>query len=82
MKNRNFNALPAGISSGVPSPREFMQRKTASGLLSVAEAAALDVDEVMEVLGTTREGLTEGEAEGRLDRYGFNEVAHEKPPRW
>ena len=33
-------------------------------------------------LGTGREGLTESEAEKRLDQYGKNEVDHEKAPTW
>ncbi len=41
-----------------------------------------DTDEVLRLLGTSREGLTEGEAKFRLDEYGLNEVAHEKPARW
>jgi Mg2+-importing ATPase len=81
MRNKN-SLLSVGAPSSVARPKDFLRAKTGRGALSVAEAAALDVDEVLSALGTSREGLTESEAEKRLDQYGLNEVAHEKPPRW
>src|SRR5439155_9076866 len=33
-------------------------------------------------LGTPRNGLKEDEVEARHERFGRNEVAHEKPPTW
>jgi Mg2+-importing ATPase len=50
--------------------------------LKVTEAAREDIDQLLQRLGTSRAGLTESEAEERLDQYGANEVAHERPPRW
>ena len=42
------------------------------------------IDEVLAALGTdARRGLSEGEAQARLKRYGKNELTAEKPiPRW
>ena len=56
------------------------RREPGDAFMSVAEAASRE--DVLSALGTSREGLTEAEAGTRLEHYGFNEVAHEKPPRW
>ncbi len=48
----------------------------------IAEAARKAIPELLESLSTSKEGLSAEEAIARLDEYGFNEVAHEKPPRW
>ncbi|MGA7901550.1 MAG: cation-transporting P-type ATPase, partial [Terrimicrobiaceae bacterium] len=42
------------------------------------------IDEVLAALGTdARRGLSEEEAQARLERYGRNELTGEKPiPRW
>src|SRR5713226_8637304 len=50
--------------------------------MQIADVAAADIENVLQSLKTSREGLTEEEASERLDLYGFNEVAHERPPRW
>ena len=44
--------------------------------------AYVDGDAVLQELGTNRSGLTEDEVEARRERFGRNEVAHEKPPTW
>jgi len=83
----------AGISRSGVSPREYLRAKLQARLaakrrapddafMTIAEASSREVDEVLAALDTSREGLTEAEAEARLDRYGYNEVAHERPPRW
>ena len=36
----------------------------------------------MRELEATRSGLTPEQVEARLEQYGLNEVAHEKPPTW
>ena len=46
------------------------------------EEANDDVEAKLAELKTSREGLSEQEARDRLVRYGPNEVAHERPPRW
>jgi len=44
---------------------------------------ALDVDEVLNKVGTSRKGLSEEEARRRLSVYGFNEIRREKAtPAW
>ena len=48
----------------------------------IHEAAIKDVPEVLKTLGTSSNGLSEGEAVGRLDKYGPNEVAQEKKHGW
>src|SRR5262249_29788742 len=81
----------AGISRSGVAPREYLRARLQARLaakrrapddvfMTIAEASSREVDEVLEALDPSREGLTEAEA--RLDRYGFNEVAHERPPRW
>ena len=41
---------------------------------------SLDVEEVMEFLKTSPEGLTEEEAKRRLEVYGPNEISREEGP--
>ncbi|HTQ50509.1 MAG TPA: magnesium-translocating P-type ATPase [Candidatus Acidoferrales bacterium] len=48
----------------------------------VREAATRDISEVLQSLGTSSNGLTEAEAEARLEQYGPNEVAHERRHEW
>ena len=42
----------------------------------LADLCAAPIPEVLEVLGTTTQGLSAEEAEHRLDEYGPNEMAH------
>ena len=46
------------------------------------EASGKDIAAVLESLHTSAAGLTEEEAAARLERYGPNEVAHEKRESW
>ena len=39
-------------------------------------------EKVLEWLETSPAGLSEEQVEARRERYGANEVAHEKPPGW
>jgi hypothetical protein len=82
-----------GISRSGMAPREYLRAKPQAriaakrrapddALMTIAEASSREVDEVLAALGASREGLTEAEAEARLDRYGFNEAPRERPPRW
>ncbi len=48
----------------------------------LAEAAGKDADEVLRLLETSPAGLTEAEAEERLEKHGPNEVASEKQRGW
>src|SRR6266478_1146050 len=48
----------------------------------LTEASGKSSAEVFQMLGTTPTGLTEAEAAGRFEKYGPNEVAHEKKQSW
>ena len=37
---------------------------------------------LLKSLGTTLDGLSSGDVRRRRSEFGFNEVAHERPPRW
>jgi len=49
---------------------------------AIADLAYGDAASVLAALGSQRDGLTDEEVEARRERYGRNEVAHEKPPTW
>src|SRR5262249_2232193 len=46
------------------------------------EVAYKNGDEVLEMLGTSRAGLSEDEAARRLEEHGPNEVAYEEKESW
>ncbi len=73
-----------GASGGSLRTDREARSKTASDTITgaLAELAQHDADEALRRLETRRSGLTEAEVEGRRERVGSNEVAHEKPPRW
>jgi P-type Mg2+ transporter len=48
----------------------------------LSEVCTCSPEEVLARLEATRRGLTAEQAEVRLERYGPNEVTHEKPPTW
>src|SRR5215467_12912536 len=50
--------------------------------IQIAEVALCGPEDALAALGASREGLTEEEAGARLEQYGFNDAASEKPPRW
>ena len=60
---------PAG--AGVPGTEAEVHR-----------VACLHTDAVLAELATSRAGLEDAEVERRRERYGQNEVAHEKRPSW
>ncbi|WP_242058052.1 MULTISPECIES: magnesium-translocating P-type ATPase [Nostoc] len=41
-----------------------------------------DIETVLKTLNTTLEGLSDIQSSDRLQKYGLNEVAREKPPKW
>src|SRR5262249_24904093 len=61
-------AMPSGASEQPPP--------------QLSEVCTCTPEEVLARLEATRSGLTTEQAEARLDRYGPNEVTHEKPPTW
>ena len=48
----------------------------------VHDAAVEEASAVLQGLGTSLSGLSEAEAAARLEKYGLNEVAHEKQQSW
>src|SRR5665213_1389822 len=59
--------------------RGVTDAKQSSPLLGLCDCAP---DDVLTRLDTTRSGLTPEQVEERLEIFGPNEVAHEKPPTW
>ncbi|MBO9663111.1 magnesium-translocating P-type ATPase [Dokdonella sp.] len=58
-------------------------RKPAARLhIAVAQEAYRHNSALLAALGSDVDGLGAAEIERRLERDGFNEVAHEKPPHW
>ncbi|HXY31586.1 MAG TPA: magnesium-translocating P-type ATPase [Gemmatimonadaceae bacterium] len=49
---------------------------------ALATLAYCDCDAAVSALGSDRKGLTDEEVAARREKYGKNEVAHEKPPTW
>lgn len=48
----------------------------------VVEESATSVDQVLRTLNSNKQGLVENDALSRLEKFGKNEVSHEKPPTW
>lgn len=60
-----------------PFPKKVLHRSQ-----KLMETYNTNVDDFLDLLNTSRDGLTIEEAELRLDRVGLNEIAHEKVPTW
>ena len=58
-----------------PGSEEPQTRPSQVGILRIA---CLDADKVLSQLDSSLDGLLDLEAEGRLEKYGKNEVAHEQ----
>lgn len=54
------------------------QQQTRQSQAEIRRIACLDTDKVLSELDSSFYGLLDREAEGRLDKYGKNEVAHEQ----
>jgi P-type Mg2+ transporter len=74
----------AATSATKPSKASNGPNGAANGAADarLLELAYFDADAVLAALGSDRVGLTDAEVESRRERYGRNEVAHEKPPTW
>ena len=46
----------------------------ASGEVSVMRINAVSTDEVYATLGTSQDGIDDGEAEARIRQFGYNEI--------
>ena len=77
MTNETENVAVHAASSGIQPPSAG-----APSLPGIVDLAYCDADTALEALGTTRSGLAEEEVEARRERFGRNEVAHERPPTW
>lgn len=62
-----------------PNHRVASGNKQPSPLLGLCDCAP---DDALTQLDTARSGLTPEQVEQRLEKYGPNEVTHEKPPTW
>jgi Mg2+-importing ATPase len=62
-----------------PNNRIVNNNKRPSPLLGLCDCTP---DDALTQLDTARSGLTPEQVEERLERYGPNEVTHEKPPTW
>jgi Mg2+-importing ATPase len=71
-----ISALPSH-----PGP-DLKRHLTPSLTETLLKASNLETDQVLAWLGTPFGGLTEEEADRRLNQYGPNEVAHEKTASW
>ncbi len=74
-----------GIASSLP----LFKSKAANGngapkpvVVQAASEAHRDAEATLAAFRSSRNGLTEAEAQERLERDGPNQVAHEKPPAW
>ncbi|GAA3406979.1 magnesium-translocating P-type ATPase [Paenibacillus hodogayensis] len=59
--------------------KEKWTKDIAERLIEVSQYAQEDV---LDDLGTRRQGLSAAEAKKRLEQYGSNQIAHDKTPAW
>src|ERR1700681_4128803 len=69
-------AIKSGLNNRIASTNK---RMGPSPLLDLCDCT---LEEALRRLDTSRSGLTPEQVEERLERYGHNEVTHEKPPTW
>lgn len=50
--------------------------------MALVNYAKMPIDQVLQELHTSQQGLTKSETKKRLEEYGLNEIAHERPPSW
>lgn len=80
--------LPVRTIKGVLQRLSKSKREPKHSGISLDVSAKLidiahsDVDSVLRSLNTSLEGLTELQSDSRLQKYGLNEIAHEKPEPW
>lgn len=59
--------------------QETLNKEIADRLI---QASISEEQSFLQQLSTTPQGLSEAEARKRLEQYGKNQIAHEKPPVW
>jgi Mg2+-importing ATPase len=62
-----------------PTTRVVAKNQSPSPLLALCDCVP---DEALTKLDALRSGLTSEQVEERLEKYGPNEISHEKPPTW
>jgi Mg2+-importing ATPase len=79
--SRNSNArTPRHMNKElINRPMPSSAKRPPSPLLDLCDCTP---DEALKQLDTARSGLTPEQVEERQERYGRNEVTHEKPPTW
>jgi Mg2+-importing ATPase len=73
--------MDVAFASGGPRPGKGASSAAPGGDI-LQRIAWLDADAALAVVGASRGGLDDVEVESRRERFGRNEVAHEKPPAW
>jgi P-type Mg2+ transporter len=48
----------------------------------LVDIATIDAEEALRSLQTSLEGLSENQSQIRLEKYGLNEIARDKPAKW
>jgi Mg2+-importing ATPase len=77
---RNPFSLPSILPKRLVQPG---RAAVAAGITArISEAAAADVETLYAAQGTSAAGLTQGEAEARLEKHGQNAVAQEEGHSW
>src|ERR1700674_5298031 len=69
-------AIKSGLNNRIASTSK---RMGPSPLLDLCDCT---LEEALRRLDTSRSGLTPEQVEERLEKYGPNEITHEKPPTW
>ncbi|CAN1213307.1 magnesium-translocating P-type ATPase [Tumidithrix helvetica PCC 7403] len=68
-----------GKSSSLTQPSPSIPPSLPTKLTKIAQG---NIEEALETLNTSPEGLSELQSNLRLGKVGLNEIAHEKPPKW
>ena len=77
-----MTVVTTGTPASAAAPRSPNGAVSAADGDALARVAWLDADAALAELQTSRAGLRDAEVELRRERFGRNEVAHEKPPAW
>ena len=68
------------VQNKTATPLKNQDKKKQALSMRAAMEARNGVDVTLINVNATREGLTESAAAQRLEKQGYNEVAHDKPP--
>jgi P-type Mg2+ transporter len=79
MKEKIYTKL-AKFFSRFLSHKEM--ESTRSSNVNLREYSQMIIPEIFQILETNENGLVGSEAKERLEKYGLNEIAFERPPTW